>query len=303
MNKDILNVLTFGFEIEGYFKEGLRDKLTEGGQFKHDGSVNEVELFFDSNDEEDSELDSDGDWASEYSSPIFESFDKVIEDLSKFNENTHHWNITCGLHFHIGIKGGNWKQLWSATSNFTFLKKLHSEALKYCDCQKQRLNDDNREDRYYGFWKNSKDLIYRTKRGSKYSFIRFHNGYGTLECRFLSPCEHKVENVAKLLNSLTDFLGSSEESATNSVVDDTPQILESLKLSLELYKPSSIVSIPPEIIEFAGQQGYTKRDLLRDRTLRANFVNGYQRLVQDYSNTIYTRPRSVRFTGVDSAPF
>lgn len=50
-------------------------------------------------------------------------------------------------------------------------------------------------------------MIEATKGNSiKYSFMNFHY-YKTLEFRFLTPCEHKVANVKKLLESLTMFLG------------------------------------------------------------------------------------------------
>jgi hypothetical protein len=230
MNIKILQKLTFGFEIEGYFKRGIAQELSGRGNFGHDGSVNnvaplwEVEPIPDSRpgDCSDCQFDgprrlsyclrhhsrygAEGEPAQEYASEKFEKFGDMLKDLKMFDSNNHIFNNSCGLHFHIGMKGDAKKhlELFSTAINYDFMRQLYKEAKTWCACQKKRLDRDSA---YYRFWSNQSTLISNSKSGEKYSFIRFHPSYSTLEARFLSPCEHKVDNVKKILNHYDRIFG------------------------------------------------------------------------------------------------
>lgn len=186
--------------------------------------------------------------ASEYASPIFDDFSEMVKMLKLFKNNDNYVsNQTCGLHLHVGVKekvlgseivtksvlqyddlGGvreglrqetvqiktkYWKKLYQTVQNWQLQNYLYKEALNdYCDCQKLRLTTN---DRYCKVYPTRSDMV-NASYGSniKYSFMNFHRGYNTLEFRFFSPCQHKAENVYKLVSSLTDFLG--EEANKNT---------------------------------------------------------------------------------------
>lgn len=236
MNTNILDQLTFGYEIEGNFVKGLWEKLGFKGEFKYDGSVGEQDARF--NELETIPMSApsachecifdqegllvrycllhharyghEGSIAREYASEVFQTLPEVLSSIKNFNSKTYAWNATCGLHFHIGIKGAQWQKLWGTINNFSYLKQLCEEARHYCEHQKARL-DSNWAERYYRFYEDRQTLANQLHNGSKYSFIRFHPEYSTLECRFMVPCEHKVQNIRKLLESVTSYLGRTEK--------------------------------------------------------------------------------------------
>lgn len=183
--------------------------------------------------------------AQEYASKVNKDFDSILEELGKFVSNKHAWNKTCGLHFHIGIKPGckpSYKKLWNATADYDFLMNLYKQSIGWCECQRNRMlfNDNH----YYAFWKNPYDLaatfnhqypLRDFNRGStseKFRFLRFHTDYNTLEFRFLAPCDHKVENIKKLISYLTDYLGNEQEYSAEGLVTIEPK-----KVNLTIEKP------------------------------------------------------------------
>lgn len=237
MNTKILEQLTFGFEIEGVYKSGMDKVLRFQGNFVSDGSVNRlnpqwecqliprdyqcrncimdstrrrVEIYC---PEHHARYHREGSVSTEYATQIFQSLPEALDVLKKFNKKNYTWNETCGLHFHIGIKGDPqraWRKLFATTSNAKFISELHEQALKWCDCQNKRLMNTDRN-RYYMPYQNNRELILANKGNpTKYRFLNFHSKYHTLEFRFLSPCEHKVKNVNKLINTLTAYLGRTE---------------------------------------------------------------------------------------------
>lgn len=231
MNKEILNELTFGFEIEGMFKEGINKFVP--GIFVSDGSVRSLVPTFEAQliprsypcvdciRNEDQTIHTycsihhavyrrEGGISTEYNSPIFADFKKLLEVLKKFDNKNHIWNRTCGLHLHVGIKSGNCTKLYNSMSNMNLLDKIEKEAITWCPCQEGRLVERTA---YYDKYPNSNDLISCTKGNydRKYRLMRFHREHHTLEFRFLCPCEHKVQNVIKLMNIITGYLGSNEK--------------------------------------------------------------------------------------------
>ncbi len=184
----------------------------------------------------------DSQYAQEYASKVIKTMEELLAEVSKFDKQTHIWNKTCGLHLHIGNKPRckpGYKKLWNATGNLDFLRKLSDEACTWCECQRTRLicNDDL----YFQFWKNPYDFISTFNQKyplrafshsdpcSKFRFLRFHDTLHTLEFRFLAPCEHKVQNIKKLLSLLTDYLGSDSTYENQANVDEKP-VHETVKL-------------------------------------------------------------------------
>jgi hypothetical protein len=192
--------------------------------------------------------------AQEYASNIFKTLEDMLKELGQFKSGNkdfnHIWNKTCGLHIHIGKKPTNklsYKEIWNATANMDFLMPLFSQACSWCDCQRKRLLKDpeSASTNYYKFWSSPYDLVCtfngkyplrdfsQDRPSEKFRFLRFHEKLHTLEFRFLSPCEHKVENVTRLVSFLTDYLGQSNEYESHAQVTDKPQY-EVLKISLPL---------------------------------------------------------------------
>lgn len=251
MNTNILNKLTYGFEIEGVFRNSLASKLKQGGRFVHDGSVDiTTEMLVDMGIAHQQELQTiprvtdcedcimnddgsvadycnahhsnyrcEGQLAQEYASSVFSNFDEALQQLSLFKLPEYNWHYTGGLHIHIGIKNDDVKKLWSAASNIQFMKKLHGRALKWCTHQRERLLSTSRGDRYYKFWDNPDTLIDDTLSGKKYKFVRFHQTWNTIEFRFLSPCEHKEQNFKNLMEYLTQYLGNSFETTIKGEIE------------------------------------------------------------------------------------
>lgn len=264
MNTPILEKLSFGFEVEGMFKDGMMKNLNGKGRFVSDGSVSinpdfEAQLipedfncsycFRNSNNiiveycsAHHAIYRREGRPSTEYESSIYTDLDKCLNDLKKFTPTTHVWNETCGLHFHIGNKQalkinpktGQLKnnKLFGLVSNLQYLKELIEASLTWCACQKSRMENTNRRTRYYQMYPDSRNLIQSARgRSEKYRVVRFHLEYNTLEFRFLSPCEHKVQNVINLLNHLTTYLGRNE-----SIHRETEITLEAEPIILNLIK-------------------------------------------------------------------
>lgn len=307
MNKDILDQLSFGFEIEGSFKAGSWEKLGFKGEFVHDGSVSNSEAGFahelipltrpDSCTEcvfnSDHELveycrthharyNSEGSPAQEYSSAVFQTLEECLKTMKFFNKKSHEWNETCGLHFHVGTKDSNkYKQLFGVTSNFQYLKQLLTEAKGYCEHQNARLNSEWMQ-QYFKFFTNKSDLIKSTsdkndglirRSGNKYRFVRFHPEYNTLEFRFLVPCEHKVNNIQKLLQSLTAYLGRDQKTKFYTLAETEPIKNEDQSLEFDLinYEKENI-----DIVKQSGKNDYYKSSQhFQDGARFANLVSQY----------------------------
>lgn len=307
MNKDILEQLSFGFEIEGGFREGLWEKLGFQGNFVHDGSVGRLsvpftpELIPQTRPETCSECsfneegtlveycqahharyNSEGSPAQEYSSRVFNNLGDCLKEMKLFNKKNHAWNSQCGLHFHIGAKGENkYKQLFGVTSNFQYLKQLLGEAKNYCEHQNERLNS-NWMSRYYAFFTNRRELSDSTRPGNdiKYRFVRFHPEYNTLEFRFLVPCEHKINNVQKLLESLTAYLGRTEKVRAYALAETEVRITESVPIEDDM---SGVYKEKIEIV---------KKLHSNDPYLNSSHFNKakrFERLIRDYGEETATK--------------
>ncbi len=271
MDQTILDQLSFGFEIEGVFKEGINKSLDFKGRFVSDGSVRvnpeweaqKIPVYVDCRNcirdsgdriqqycpEHHAVYHREGTVSSEYATDVFQDFPACLEALKKFTKKNHIWNETCGLHFHVGLKGStdlnkHYRKLFAIACNKSYIEELAKEALTWCDCQKSRLGNTDRS-RFYLPYGSAREMISASK-GShvKYRFVNFHPRYKTLEFRFLCPCEHKAANVVKLMNSLTGYLARKESVHRYTVATvskkEEPHIMNMLA-SLKIEAPLNIV--------------------------------------------------------------
>lgn len=213
--------------------------------------------------------------ASEFASPVYEDLNTALEQLSLFNSNTYAFNETCGLHFHIGAKNEKWqKQLWQLVGNYDLLERLHTEALTYCRCQKKRtlsqLDPNLGRSRFCEKTKSPLSLIFDFKGSTKYRFVRFHKEYKTLEFRFLSPCQHKIENVKKLIDTLLDFATSSEAIKEIGQAETRDTKKETLELT---FSPRKAEEVEHERIEQLEQKELLKQDIEKD--FKLYFMRNY----------------------------
>jgi hypothetical protein len=204
--------LSYGFELEGAFSQEAIDKIK--GVFKHDGSVtvehDDIPFTWGSTD--------DCDAPEEFESPVFNSSAKLLDCLNKFTEANHSANYTCGLHLHVGVLRGTHEdsylyrqrceKLWGAFCNMDFVNTLYQAAVGFCKCQKTRLIEGDWAHNYFKRQTSAKDLIYDMREQNKYRFMHFHS-QGTIEFRFIAPCEHKAENVAKVLDYVHSYLSAT----------------------------------------------------------------------------------------------
>lgn len=265
MNKAILENLSFGYEVEGMFKLGMSQFLS-GGTFVSDSSVaglippficqciprqnicsncirNESLEIISYCTEHHAIYGREGSISTEYESQVYQNFNECLKDLGKFTSKNHIWNSSCGLHFHVGSKQSK-RKLLAIASNLDFLNSLREEAKNWCACQKERLNNKDKENRFYGPYRSSRDLIDSTsgKSNQKYRMCRFHPTYNTLEFRFLCPCEHKVQNVIKLLNTLTAYLGRKEKIHREAVCE-TVNLLPLMEVNKKLSDSKQILNL------------------------------------------------------------
>ena len=201
-----LKNLTFGFEIEGMFAKKLIRNFDRNnrGRFKEDGSVNlrcdEVDDFVDKYDLMADDLQFS---YQEFESKIFKDYEEMLKVMNKFTPPNFLYNSSCGLHLHIGntkLKNHIWQGLFN---NWKLITELQNWAKdKLCDCQTRRLANGNS---YCRLYPTKKKLINDFNHLEKYNFMAFHP-LGTLEFRFFSPCEHKVENVKKLTEKILNYI-------------------------------------------------------------------------------------------------
>ena len=191
---------SFGFEIEGVFSTKIFEKLEfdEDGEFKADGSVQGLE---------ENVFDSQADW-QEYASGVFTDWLELKKTLKIFGKENFAWNQTCGLHFHLKAKGRKSKNdfLRFLAGNFDVIKKLQDFAKNnLCGCLRERLANNY----FFRNYQAGREIIRSAESGDKYRFLRFHPS-GTLEFRFLPPCEHKAENVRKMILYFLTLLNSKK---------------------------------------------------------------------------------------------
>lgn len=204
--EEILKKLTFGFEIEGTFHNDLINYLKDNelGRFSSDGSVNSADdCSFD-------DFNLDSDYEEFKSFPV--NYDKAMDLLAKFTADNYYYNNSCGLHLHIKFNGEYLRNSHALFNNYKFIKKLQTCFSDFnktlCQCQRERMTADRSY--YCKNYKNKHDLYtYGYKDNNKYQFMRFHP-QGTLEFRFLMPCEHKVKNTATLINMICEYLADNE---------------------------------------------------------------------------------------------
>lgn len=212
--------------------------------------------------------------ATEYASAVFSDLGLVLDDLARFDNETHLYNESCGLHFHIGTRSGrDQKKLWSLVGNMEFLKSLHELALTFCKCQKQRLENTTR---FCEFFETPENLIAEFQKSEKYRFVRFHQEYGTLEFRFFTPCKHKIENVQKLVNAILEFAITSESYHAEAKTDEV-QHQENILVPLKIASISEL-----EAMKQKNNRLFDYFNNMRDKVARFNASWDYE--ISRYNN-------------------
>lgn len=208
--------MTFGFEVEGMFPEHLDRDSDFPGEWKHDGSVDMDHHISGAGTGRSKDMSFEVmEDTQEYASPVYK-FSELIKALEKFTPGElHFWNYSCGLHLHVSAKTNHQRDwLKAQLYNFDFMGELITLAKGgMCPHQKKRLSDEDCLS-YCRIWDNRKELRSEYYRADKYRFMNNHES-GTNEFRFLCPCEHKVENVFKLVKKMKEYL--SQETVIVSV--------------------------------------------------------------------------------------
>lgn len=207
-----VNDLTFGVEIEGLFSGRLASKIRRQqprAEIKYDGSVR-----FSYNVEDQARQNFAGGLANarEIATEVMD-YNKTKKFLDLFDETNYRFNETTGLHIHIGTTDRrNMKKLQAMVCNYKFIRSLQKMAKRdYCECQTSRSTGNQH---YFRDYTNSDRLIREYKMEEKYRFCRFHPS-GTIEFRFLRPCNHRTENVKKLIKEVLKYLNQKNERAIN----------------------------------------------------------------------------------------
>lgn len=198
--------LTFGFELEGEFTYAVTPEEFTGA-WKQDGTVRRG-FYVDAEGKEQScsgvNMRSE---MTEYNSPVY-SFRNMIGHLKKFQTGTYHfWNYHSGLHLHISSSDTENKAwLKAQLYNFDFLSELHKEMLENtCLHQKHRLESSSTCSK----WADRETLRRELYYPHKYRFMNNHRS-GTHEFRFVCPCEHKVENIIKMMKIVKSYMEQEE---------------------------------------------------------------------------------------------
>ncbi len=218
-----LDSFTYGWEIEGIFTKRLLSRLMTGKSdlvIKTDGSVKYEKLLKEYRQRTGGDDDIYKD-KQEITLGVFKEFDGMVKALSLINESNHVWDQSCGMHLHIKPKR-SLDLMQGRIIDYDFMDKLQKFAdSNLCEHIKERNNNQ-----YCKRYNNIQELTWNMVQ-DKYRFIRLHNQYKTFEMRFLSPCEHKVDNVKKFMAYFVQELNPIKTIKTGTIVfeDSKPNII------------------------------------------------------------------------------
>lgn len=204
MTKTIYDYFTYGFEIEGLFTKQSIRKITENLErrkididIKSDGSVSvrPTKLDIEYIDERECAIG------------VFKKFKDMLKAMSFFeNDNNYFYDTSCGLHIHIKPIQHH-KELKAMILDYNLILNLQSWVKNnLCNCNNNRLLHNNNYCQNYTSFKNAH---YSVAHNDKYKFIKNHES-GTVEFRFFSPCEHKIDNVSIFFDYLFKILSKTK---------------------------------------------------------------------------------------------
>ena len=202
------NNFTYGFEIEGVFATKLWDKIEDlplQSELKGDGSVHYGEIIHTNGLPIDTITSGH---EVEINVGIFTNIATLGRTLRLFENGKNYWNDdSCGLHLHVKPKRAH-KDAEEVFWSLKTIKALQTFAFKeLCPCVAKRKNGyfcRNYSAKFINFFTDWQDR-------EKYRFARRHPS-GTIEFRFLAPCEHKADNVKKFLTYMTELLSKQKHS-------------------------------------------------------------------------------------------
>ena len=204
LDKNIKDYFTYGFELEGNFTYHLLKKIDREAALmrKKENRLNFVERKFDGSVRDlcpsipHYEIVAE----EEVNVGIFKDFDNMLKILGMFrNEKDYFSNYSCGLHVHIKPKKRELRRLFA---DYDYIRNLQNFArLNLCPEVRARIEGMANTTNYCKTYGNFISTLYSWKGSQKYLFVRNHP-LGTLEFRFLSACEHKVENAKRFFGYL-----------------------------------------------------------------------------------------------------
>lgn len=214
---------TFGFELEGRFDDAL-DVPSDYDSWKTDGSVH-----MDNDTFTNPKKTNSGYVASEYASPIFQTFGEMIETLKKFEAPLYEGNSSCGLHLHIKHKDDLGLSFRQAIASSTFMKEFNHAVFDGAKSRKinkipfldsyqvQRLRGESKR------WcepypEDLEGALHEWNRQVKYRVVRNHP-HGTLEFRLLSPLGDRVSRVWNLMELVGSILEKMPDLGVTETVD------------------------------------------------------------------------------------
>lgn len=183
------HIRSLGFEIEGWFSWQLANDMRgwgdgDGADWTYDRSV-EVPP--------ESVTNRAGDrvWLTRYTefrSDVFKELKEFLAALGSFKNGVNYWpTSSSGLHVHIGgVDRGALFRLKVQNELIALVKKIDPV------CYARRFRN------MYFFRKFRSSAEMRARRDDKYKFYNQHP-LGTVELRFLTPCQHKIEVVSQVL--------------------------------------------------------------------------------------------------------
>lgn len=265
MSKKPLQFFTFGLEIEGLlskklFKKLEKESLKQGVDLleKTDGSVsidrynideicqNSHYRYLDDDNEDISVNELNRSAYTEFTMGIIQNYKGLNKFLSILENKGYYQNNTCGIHLHLGCPSRDIKAILLSKM---FIKSLEKFCLSdLCDCNISRLESQNRFCRLYS---DRIDRIYNDiKSGNKYRLVRNHKELGTIELRLFSACNHRKDNIAKVVNFIDGFLKENKPEirltrslSGDKVIDDIIFNLKKEKLDFKFKVDNPVIDL------------------------------------------------------------
>jgi hypothetical protein len=275
---ELHKLFTYGVEIEGLFTKQLLKDLSKKTKVHktQDGSVNYRDIL--TKVKERKELAGEryeNELFTEINVGVFKTKENLLKtlDLIKANKN-YFFDNSCGLHLHIKPKNDN-GDLRKKIESFELLKKLQKYVFtELCQCLKQRENNH-----YCQSYKKVENTRYDLAFSEKYRFMRNHNDYETYEFRFLTPCDHKTENIKRFLTYLFTELEKDEPIKTTCYL---PLLdITEIKTTMELKNETT------ETIDFNFKIGQPTRP-------RGYYIGSYNGTLLYYDSLIEPTPINLR---------
>jgi hypothetical protein len=206
------NDFTYGVEIEGAITRNLHRKLMAtlpeyvNIDYESDGSAmssHSTTII--------SQLDSPlQTHLQEVKLGIFEKYNDLINAVACFENGVNYGtDFSCGLHIHIKPKGTIKQQtiMKNRIMDMKLITKLQNFAENLSPVIKERLI---RRGSWCHEYKGLNDTRYQLRISDKCRFMRQHDEYGTLEFRFFSPYNNKLNDIKHFFDYFFELLNDKK---------------------------------------------------------------------------------------------